>query len=75
MGNLLTADLTIIFSCFSLLSITSILWAVVPVINHYAEVIPVPHIKPGSAGAAGILTLITLIIIAVAPQDLGFGQT
>ena len=70
MSNLPAVILTIIFSYFFAILSFYIIEPLIagksnPLIRKISRL---PHIKPISAGAAGILTLITLIIIAVAPQ-------
>ena len=70
MSNLPAVILTIIFSYFFAILSFYIIEPLIagksnPLIRKISRL---PHIKPISAGAAGILTLISLIIIAVAPQ-------
>ena len=70
MSNLPAVILTIIFSYFFAILSFYIIEPLIagksnPLIRKISRL---PHIKPISAGAAGILTLLTLIIIAVAPQ-------
>ena len=70
MSNLPAVILTIIFSYFFAILSFYIIEPLIagksnPLIRKISRL---PHIKPISAGGAGILTLITLIIIAVAPQ-------
>ena len=70
MGNLLAVILTVIFSYFfAILSFYIIEPLIAGKTNALIRKLSrLPHIKPISAGAVGILTLLTLIIIAVAPQ-------
>ena len=70
MSNLPAVILTVIFSYFFAILSFYIIEPLIagksnPLIRKISRL---PHIKPISAGGAGILTLITLIIIAVAPQ-------
>ena len=70
MSNLPAVILTIIFSYFFAILSFYIIEPLIagksnPLIRKISRL---PHIKPISAGGAGILTLITLIIITVAPQ-------
>ena len=70
MSNLPAVILTVIFSYFFAILSFYIIEPLIagksnPLIRKISRL---PHIKPISAGAAGILTLISLIIIAVAPQ-------
>ena len=70
MSNMPAVILTIIFSYFFAILSFYIMEPLIagksnPLIRKISRL---PHIKPISAGAAGILTLIALIIIAVAPQ-------
>ena len=70
MSNLPAVILTVIFSYFfAILSFYIIEPLIAGKTNALIRKLSrLPHIKPISAGAVGILTLLTLIIIAVAPQ-------
>ena len=70
MSNLSAVILTVIFSYFfAILSFYIIEPLIAGKTNALIRKLSrLPHIKPISAGAVGILTLLTLIIIAVAPQ-------